>query len=562
MKLFISLAFMMVTAVSMAQNNVQPNAKPLDMALKLKIQQEIDYIGTLYGSVYAPKEWKEKHLGWDLPAQVTLAQTKLAAAKTLTEARQAVADLINSTQDYHVSFSFFSTEKATLPFQVKTVEGKSLIVFIDRTKLSEEAFPFALGDEVLLVDKMPVAQLQQAIIAKLGSNVAVTDLALADLYLTRRSARINAAVPHGPVSFAIKRASDESVSEVTLAWDYFPEQLGQRNLLARAKTSLFNKMMVSGKALELAGSPRAENLFGIGNRKSFLPDLGSRIWSTDDKNTFDAYIYKNAEGHLIGVVRIFGYIVENDDYVKAVTDFSGIISHFQQHVDGLVIDQNNNPGGSVFYLYALASYLSDNSLVVPRHSIALSSSEAKECLDTLSTLDSVHNDEDAAKVMKGWLSGYPETYQAALGIRDYCNAVIAEYQAGKQFSSPLHLWGLDKITPNKVKFTKPIILLVNELDFSGGDFFPAIMQDNKRVTMVGVRTAGAGGYVLEASFPNNVGLESLSFTGSIAERPDKNPIENLGVTPDTKLIFTVEDIRNGFSRYLDEVRTVIKTTVK
>jgi len=149
-----------------------------------------------------------------------------------------------------------------------------------------------------------------------------------------------------------------------------------------------------------------------------------------------------------------------------------------------------------------------------------------------------------------------------LGIQDYCNLVISEYQAGKQFSTAYYLWGVDKITPNPAHYTKPVVLLVNQLDFSGGDFFPAIMQDNKRVTVVGTRTAGAGGYVLEATFPNNFGLENVRFTGSLAERVNLNPIENLGVTPDVNLAMTVEDIRHGFKNYQDEVRTVLKTLVK
>ncbi len=569
MKLFsfttILVAFLASSQFASAQ---APSARPasgaqvkiLDAQAKYKIQQEIDYVGSLFDSAYGPKEWKESHLNWDLKSQIALAQTKLAAGSSLYEARQAMADLISSTQDYHVSFSFYTTEKAVIPFQVKTVEGKSIIVFIDRTKLSEASFPFSVGDELVLMDRMPVAQVQQSLISKLGANIAGTDLALSDLYVTRRSARINALVPQGPVTLAIKKASTGRVNEITLNWEYTPEQFfSLRNRPKTISNGLLDKKMISNRALEIAGAPVAENLFGIGVRKSFLPDFGKRVWSTTSDNTFDAYIYQNEEGKKIGVIRIFGYIV--DDYKKAISDFSGIIETFEKETDSLLIDQNNNPGGSVFYLYALVSHLSENAIQVPPHRVSLRNSEAKECIDTLEILKYVTNDQTAAAVL-GDLSGYPATYQVALGIKDYCTNYLAQFRAGDRLSSPLHLWGVDRVTPNPVQYSKPIVVLINELDFSGGDFFPATLQDNKRATIVGMRTAGAGGYVVEANFPNNVGLESLSFTGSIAVRSNGQPIENLGVTPDVRLPMTVNDLRNGFKDYMDGVRTVLKDVMK
>lgn len=531
---------------------------------KSKLQQELAFIGSLFETAYAPKAWKESHLGWNLQVELSLAQAQLAAAVNMTEARRAVADFISSTADYHVGYGFYLTETASLPFQVKTVEGKSLIVYIDRTKLSETAFPFQVGDELLTMDQVPVGQTLSQLMKDMGGNIPGTDLALADLGLTRRrAARGDFQVPSGPVTVSVKRASDDFVGTVQLVWDYTPEKLNQGSgvFLKRPTAGLFNRQMVSARARSFAEAAEAtSNTYSIGVKKSFMPDLGARIWEAPADNTFDAYIYKNEEGHLIGVVRIFAYYL--DDYLKASKDFETIIAHLEKHTSALIIDQHNNPGGSVFYLYNLASMLSDQALVVPKHRVAAQASDAKECLDELAGLEKIKNDEEANKILTPMLEGYPGTYQLVLGIQDYCQFLLKEFNSGKTLTEPYYLWGVDKITPSKNPYTKPIVILVNELDFSGGDFFPAILQDNKRVTVVGSRTAGAGGYVLEAKFPNSFGLDSINFTGSIAERVDLKPIENLGVTPDVSLPITVEDVRGGYKHYQNEIRTLVKSLVK
>ena len=58
--------------------------------------------------------------------------------------------------------------------------------------------------------------------------------------------------------------------------------------------------------------------------------------------------------------------------------------------------------------------------------------------------------------------------------------------------------------------------------------------------------------------PNSFGLELFSFTGSIAERVDLNPIENLGIRPDAELAFTPEDLAQNFQHYIGEVQTLIQ----
>ena len=101
-------------------------------------------------------------------------------------------------------------------------------------------------------------------------------------------------------------------------------------------------------------------------------------------------------------------------------------------------------------------------------------------------------------------------------------------------------------------------MLVNSLDFSCGDFFPAILQDNKRATILGTKTAGAGGYVLETSFLNLQGIAHFSYTGSIAFRLDGQPIENYGVTPDIVYNMTTYDLQNNYGQYTRTIQEALK----
>jgi C-terminal processing protease CtpA/Prc len=102
-------------------------------------------------------------------------------------------------------------------------------------------------------------------------------------------------------------------------------------------------------------------------------------------------------------------------------------------------------------------------------------------------------------------------------------------------------------------------MLINELDFSGGDFCPAILQDNKRAVLFGSRTSGAGGFVTTSTFPNENGIMQFSYTGSLAERPDSLlKIENLGVLPDIAYKLTVEDLQNGYQGYISAINEAIE----
>ena len=230
----------------------------------------------------------------------------------------------------------------------------------------------------------------------------------------------------------------------------------------------------------------------------------------------------------------------------------------EEHTDKLVIDQLNNPGGSVFYLYALASNLSDQALETPKHKMSITPTQVASCAALSGILNAIRSDSDAIKLIGERISGFPVSLQFINFYKGYCELFLEEWKKGKTMSKPHWIAGVDKINPNITHYTKPILVLINELDFSGGDFFPTIMQDNKRATIMGVRTAGAGGYVLGYSFPNLLGISNFRVTESLAYRVDQNPIENLGVSPDIEAKLTVNDLQNNYVDYVKKVKEAVR----
>lgn len=545
-------------------------------------------IVSIYSEQYAPIEWKKENFAIDLKREYEKAKGAILADPAITSRKfqDVVGAFITGLRDYHVSVLFNSTERASLPFLVMEAQGRYFLANIDREKLPQSVFPFKVGDELLSFDGVPTAQAVAAIAAELGGNTKETDRRLAEIYLTNRRRARGDQVPQGAVRLTI-RTRDGKLAAVNMPWHYVPELVPQDVPLRDAgladieppsvvstlsgidsettppapmiEPSLFRGLerLFTNMAHPLArlfAAMRAEekeNPHTIGARKSFVPKLGPVLWQSKSDNPFHAYIFKDAEGRKVGFIRIPSY----DGGAKEVEAFAKIVTRFQKQTDALVIDQVNNPGGAVFYLYALASHLTDKPLITPKHHLIIDESDAQwagnllirvaESMGSKRKKEAKDEDEDQ------W-SGYPVTQKFVELMMRFAQFILTQLESGERFTDPTHLWGVDDIEPApkaEERYTKPIVLLVNALDFSGGDFFPAILQDNKRATVFGVRTAGAGGAVKPYDLPNQFGIGDLSATWTMAKRIGGKPIENLGVTPDVSYEITAKDLQSGFSDY-------------
>ncbi len=548
---------------------------------KRRVLSDLESIRNMFEVKYAPAEWKGEFAGWDLDLAIAEAKDKVRniSDPSLKECQVIIRDFFNSMRDYHVGVSFYSTESASLPFLVKGAENRFFVCEIDHCQVSRKEFALDVGDEIITFDGRPIHDvIDELRIAEFGSNTYETDMALAEMLLTNRHGACANFIPRGPVVVTGKKKwSGEEVS-VELTWDYNPEKVQDYSKIgvstafdvspkewkndfqtAVKKSQFFEKFMVFHQwDRSYVGASTQLSKHSLGSRSSYLPPLGKKKWKSGSGRIFDAYVFRTDSGKMIGYVRIPHY---NAD-IEELEEFGQIMNYFESRTDALVIDQLNNPGGSVNYLYALASIFTDKPIYPPKHHISMTQKEVHTAISMLPNLEQVKNDRTAREILGDEMEGYPVDYEFVRLTKQFCYFLIDQWNQGKLYTDPTHLFGVDQIKPHPdYRYTKPVLLLINSLDFSGGDFFPAILKDNKLATIMGTRTAGAGGYVLKASFPNLSGVKKFTMTGSLAERFNKEPIENLGVQPDILYELTVEDLQGGYYQYADAIVEVVESLI-
>ena len=525
-----------------------------------QMRHTLHWIESVFYATYAPTKWKEEQFNWSLAAEISRVEAKIqdGSIRSVKDYHSALLGLFNSTKDYHVGIRFFAKEKASLPFQVKGVNDKFYLAYIDREKLPLTAFPFKEGDEITKFGGQPILDIVRDLEASQSAGNPKTQRALAELALTARQAARGQRVPQGRLVLELKKDGETRALTHELTWTYTPESVAFLNDNTDPLHGIFegrgdfeNPSIASVRRIfdrqmgSIFSAPHenaaSENRFAIGAPKSYVPELGTKTFEYD-RGFFHTRIFRTAAGKNIGLVRIPSYGAGANES----REFQQIVKLLEERTDSLVIDQVRNPGGSVPFLYSLASMLSRQPLAAPYHRIALTPSDIIDAENTLEAVALIRDDTSARASLGETIGGYPVSLALARRLGDYSNFLITEWKAGRRLTNPFFLVGVDRIEPNaQANYTKPILVLVDELDFSGGDFFPAILQDNQRAKIMGTRTAGAGGFVTSVNAPNLFGIESISLTGSIAERVNRNPIENLGVIPDINYQLTVQDLKAG-----------------
>jgi C-terminal processing protease CtpA/Prc len=237
------------------------------------------------------------------------------------------------------------------------------------------------------------------------------------------------------------------------------------------------------------------------------------------------------------------------------------MAYFQANTDGLVIDEMRNPGGSGTYVNQLLS------LVMPLPWRAMGF-EIRATSDWVVSISSALEQAKAARA--------PQDIIDLLSmIKDAIVNANATFR-GRTEPVPLDTAQLDRLPltdpqGNLLAYTKPLIVLTDEMSASAAEVFAAGIQDNARGRLVGWRTMGAGGSVgtWEAgsySLGSTRVTESLMnrghdvITGPIQQTfyPPAPYVENIGVHPDVRIDYMTSDNLNQSGKpFVDAFVTAI-----
>lgn len=592
----ILLAFAIILLPSLS------TAEVLDQeALKRKMFADLDIIKNTFEVKYAPADWKFSFTRWDLEEEINIAKAKILSVDNITvnDYQHIVKDFFKSAKDYHVGVHFYSTASAFLPFRVQRAEGKYFLTWVDASARKI----LHVGDEITQFDDQPIHDaVTQLKMLEFGNPDSQTDQAFAEMFLTIRIGQMGHYIPQGSINVVIKSKGAAKTFTHQFTWTYTPDGVMQEAFYpltfavckkSTQESSQFNiskfqepsgcltqhpyfhkEMSVASYNLVHAAFEQryAKNKDEdeineaevLGSKKSFVPILGKKIWEAETTGQFYAYLYRNHKNKMIGYIRIPGYMGGS----SAAEEFAGLIRLFEKKSDALVIDQVNNPGGIILNMYALVSMLTPYSLHVPTQRVTITQEDVFHALNVLSAFEDIGINKTTLIEGEGQgkaenIEGYPIDQKFVQSIIENYYFIIAEWNEGRCFTKASYLYGIESLTPHPLaSYSKPILVLVNHLDFSCADFLPAILQDNKRATIFGTQTAGAGGVLLSHSHPNRFGIANYTLTGSIAIRHNKGLIENNGVTPDVIYELTQKDFQDNYSGYSAAVERAINKLIK
>lgn len=508
-------------------------------------QQRIDDATALVNLLvhrYGPLPWKRAYLGIDFDAKANELMEQASVAANDTEFYEQMLRFLGGFRDAHLAGSIPSSKISRLGFSVDDFRGTLLITSIDREVLSEKVFPFDIGDRLVRFDGRDVDEVLKEFMHYAVYGYYPADRRRAAEFLTFRPQRSIPRIPTGMAQLVFFSQREGRDKQVMLPW--ISRGFALANFQERTTLAKMN-------------SPE-EIIHDEKNHFVSIPvrDVQFPLWSTFVERTKAPFVSGVVilDGFRVGYLRLHTW-TPSAVGLSSARDIHPFldeeIAFLESSTDALIIDQTNNPGGEVCFVERVASYFIQQPALSPEFALKA----------TRPLLLQVENDFVNAQE--------PEEKKQALFLVKKVRRALAD---GRDLTDPIPFCSLDstirpRVTPdgNQITYTKPVLILINELCCSGGDLFPALMQDNAEAVLFGRRTAGCGGHVETVA---SLGYSDLKVrvTASLMVRPKEirlsdgmttRYIENVGVRPDIPYVITARDFRDGYEAYRNAIKMAV-----
>lgn len=517
---------------------------------------DLKMLSALYAKQYGPYEWKRDVIGFDLyDLRPWLQRAELVSDDV--EFMDLLVEYVASLDDAHDVVSFPFTFSATLGFTADLYDGRALIDTISRASLPFAQYPISIGDELVSVDGIPVEEwIRRLWKYSIAANPRSTARNAVARITTRPQSRIPWAFRLGETAEVVIRHANGAERAYTIAWiktgapvtegGRVPSPFGRAAAQPRAASLLDYEDSLQpwqrpvAELLEARIEETSMAVINPGLRPIFALPQGfqTRLAGNAATDSFSSGWW-TAEGLRIGFIRIPNMSPALGT-TAALQQFDREIAWMEENTDGLIIDVMRNPGGSVLYVENLCQRL----IPYVFRSIGFElRATASDVASFGATLDSARRSNLPAHIVAGYESRYNDVLMAYGENRGRTGAISLTQPS---------LW----LEPARTVYTKPIVVLVDEFSASGGDAFPATLQDNQRALLVGMRTMGAGGNVVdrngawyaEASTRVTRSLMHRRFDVVTPEFPPAPYIENVGVRPDVELDYMTREnlLQNGW----------------
>lgn len=596
---------------------------PLGLADLTPTQKTIDFMQlvALYDVNYAPYELKRDVFGFDL-LKIQPWLDQIGKSKTDVEFYDICVRYVASLQDSHDEFTILSDYDAWMHMDGDIYDGKFLIDFIDRSYLPARNFPFTIGDQLVSVDGVAVADLLTRFqpYAVNGSSNPVSRQRLAAATITERYQGWYPLAAVGPNTTIVVQRKSGAMETYTIPWDITgtlvtsagitPSPAAQRLQLTRA----VHKVRRSGIQVDVRkgvdpgdGDTPANPWLEAPPDPSYAPDMSDveadpeppgymepllkldnmRATSADairgsGLGPFDSPVpvfnppagFKLRLGSgsadmfisgtftsgptTIGFIRIPTFAPSSQ--TTAVRQFSTEIQFFQQNTDGLVVDIMGNGGGSLCYGNTLASYL-----------IPFVWQGASEQLRASLTWQYSFSRALNSAIAGGAPNWIIVTYRAYL---DQIKKALTENR-GRTGRLPLCSSVFETFPPtlagNVISYTKPVLILTDNFTLSTAESFTMAVQENNRATVFGTRTDGGGGNVVGYSEVTAYSQGNTRVTEGLLQR--LNPVaangfpallfyDGVGIQPDiAQNYMTADNLSTGGAAFVGAFTTAIRNLI-